>query len=441
MPSINSLPASGTRDLLSGDVMFREANFSKIKRVFENFGFFPIDTPAFERIETLVEKYGDEGEKLIFKILQRGEQAQSGEADLALRYDLTVPLARVIAEYRNQLPSIFKRYQIGPVWRADRPGKGRYREFYQCDIDIVGVSSLMADVEIILALSEALVSLGLPSFTILLNSRKVISGLLEVYKVPQVLRSKVITILDKLDKIGIPGVCTQLEKIGLPLKSLDLIKLDLKENKHASIIRARLEDSQLGSVGLSEVDEIMRLVKPNLTPANIVFSPFLARGLDYYTGPIFEIIHHQNSKGSIAAGGRYDDLIEAFSGEPTPVCGGSLGIERIFLILQEKGIQLPKSPTVNVLVALWNKDFCQDTLQIAAELRRNNLSTEVYLKDNSKIGDQIRYASKRNIPYLVLLGPDEKQRGEVTVKNLKSGAQRSVLLSDLVSVINQENSD
>jgi histidyl-tRNA synthetase len=421
MKKFNAQSPSGTRDFLPEDVKSRERLFSAIKQVFESFNFLPIDTPAFERIETLMGKYGEEGDKLVFKILKRGEQAVSGEADLALRYDLTVPLARFFAQYQIQLPCPFRRYQIGPVWRADRPGKGRLREFYQCDVDIIGSFSLLADAEVILALTKSLSCLNLSGYVVRLNSRKILSGLLEVYGIPESLRRDTLTILDKLDKVGVAGVVQELKDRGLPEAITSQMRDDLF--KKGVELRNRIKASRTGQKGLEEVDEVMLLVEPLLTDGEIEFSPFLARGLDYYTGPIFEI-YLKGMTGAIASGGRYDDLIGMFVGKQIPACGGSLGIDRILSTLDvgrgERDTLRPQ-----VFVTVWNRDSRAEALRITTELRSEKIVAEISLGEG-KIGNQVRFASERGALYCIFYGPNEQARREVTLKNLSTGEQISV---------------
>lgn len=421
MEKFNAQPPSGTRDFLPEDIKNRERFFDTIKQVFESFGFLPIDTPALERIETLMGKYGEEGDKLVFKILKRGEQAATGGADLALRYDLTVPLARFFARYQNQLPSPFRRYQIGPVWRADRPGKGRFREFYQCDIDIVGSSSLLADAEVILALTKSLSCFNLSGYVVRLNSQKVLAGLLEVYGVPDGLRQDTLTALDKFDKVGVAGVVQELKNRGLSEAITSQMSDDL--SKKGVELRDRIKASHIGQKGLEEVDEVMSLVAPLLTNGEIEFSPFLARGLDYYTGPIFEI-YLKGVAGAVASGGRYDGLIGMFVGKQIPACGGSLGIDRILSTLDISRVEGDKLRP-QVLVTVWDRNSRAEALRIATELRSEKIVAEISLEEG-KIGSQVRFASERGALYCIFYGPDEQAKREVALKNLSTGEQIGV---------------
>ncbi|TSC72163.1 MAG: histidyl-tRNA synthetase [Parcubacteria group bacterium Gr01-1014_38] len=433
MSEVNTTkPPAGTRDFLPGDVKLREEAFASVKRVFESYGFLPMETPAFERLEILMGKYGGEGERLIYKILKRGEKGVIGEADLALRYDLTIPLARVVAEYQHSLPSIFKRYQIGPVWRADRPGKGRFREFYQCDIDTVGVSSIMADAEIILALSQALAALRIDAFEVRLNSRKVLTALLDLYGVPAALRKGTVIAIDKIDRVEIEEIKEDLRAHGLSREMSETLAGDLGDPAAATRVRERLASSAIGRVGLGEVEEILELVTP-LIRGKVTFSPFLARGLEYYTGPVFEM-YVKGTPLSIASGGRYDNLIGMFSKRSIAACGGSLGIERIFMLLREQQGSSREFPWIQVFVTVWAKEFRQDSLRLAAELRKSGMRCEVFL-DEAPIGHQLRMASDKGASYAILFGPDEKSRKEVTMKNLRAREQRSVREEEFVSFL------
>ncbi|MFA5178361.1 MAG: histidine--tRNA ligase [Candidatus Paceibacterota bacterium] len=423
MKETNVQPPSGTRDFLPKDVKNREWALNVIKQAFEVFGFAPIDTPAFERIETLTGKYGEEGEKLMFKILKRGDQAISGETDLALRYDFTVPLVRFFAKYQNQLPRPFRRYQIGPVWRADRPGKGRFREFYQCDIDVIGSSSLVADAEVILALTKSLSRLGLPGYVVRLNSRKVLAGLLEAYGIPEASRQDTLIALDKLDKIGVAGLVEELKSRGLTEAVISQINDDFSE-KDMTRIRDRVATSRIGQDGLQEVDEIISLVSPLMADGGIEFSPFLARGLDYYTGPIFEI-YLKKATGAIASGGRYDNLVGKFAGAQVPACGGSLGIDRILSTLTVESPDSEIGLKPQVFITVWDRSMRPEALQIAEELRDAGIVTEIFLEEG-KISNQIRLASNRGAKYCLLYGPDEQMKKEVAVKNLSTSEQISV---------------
>lgn len=429
MEKVDVSPPSGTRDYLPDAVEFREDVLGTIKDVFRRHGFRPLETPAFERIEVLTGKYGDEGEKLIFKILKRGEKAKEGDADLALRYDFTVPLARVTAKYQQQLGKLFRRYQIGPVWRADRPAKGRFREFYQCDFDIVGARSLTADAEVLLVLTEALAALDLRDFTVRLNSRNVLRGLMEVYGVTEEQQGAVLIALDKLDKIGIEGVVRELRERGFP----DSVTSLVTEQRDA--LADRLNTSDVGRAGLREVNELIAMTGDQLSAGRIVFDPFLARGLSYYTGPIFEVAV-ESLGSSIASGGRYDNLIGMFAGKPIPSCGGSLGVERILMLLEDR--QRVRKLVPRVLVTVWDSSSVAESLRIATRLRRRGISTEVYAESGS-IGSQLGYASKQGARFAVLCGPDERAQSKIVIKDLQVQSQQVLDMDAAVAWLEQSS--
>jgi len=431
MASFDLSPPSGTRDFLPDEVKAREKIIRTIKDVFERYGFAPLDTPAFERLEILTGKYGDEGDKLIFKILKRGEKAATGEADYALRYDLTVPLARVVAQYRNKLGGIWKRYQIAPVWRADRPAKGRFREFYQCDVDVVGAKGPVGDAEILLAVGDALAAVGLPGFTIRLNSRKVLRGLLAAYDLAPEHHKAALIGLDKLDKLSLDDVARELEQAGLGATSIARLTADIGSSDQAARVRDRVAGNDVGKEGLAEVDTLMSLVQPILAGGAITFEPFLARGLDYYTGPVFEVAA-PGLNSSIASGGRYDALVGMFSKEPVPACGGSLGLERIIFLLDEQQKERPPLGIPQVLVTVWDEATRGDALSLAAAARKAGVSVETYPGDGA-IGKQLKYASQKQVRVALIVGPDERAKGLVQVKDLGAQSQREVPRDELAA--------
>lgn len=412
-------PPSGSRDFLPDTMRRRLAVLARIRDVFERHGFAPMETPAFERLEVLAGKYGDEGDKLIFKILKRGEKAASGEADMALRYDLTVPAVRFYAHRRNELPRVFKRYQMGPVWRADRPGKGRFREFLQCDVDIFGSASPLADIECLVTLAAALGEVGLPDFEIRLNSRRVLHAMMNAYGVAEPDHGSALVALDKLDKIGIEGVRAELTQRGI---AADALCEDIAKPDFAGLLRDKL-DSEAGAEGLAEVDTILGGVAAGLPAGSIRFDPLLARGLDYYTGAIYEFVA-EGVGSSIAGGGRYDDLAGMFLKESVPICGGSLGIERILMLVEER---MAAPARTLAYVTVWNTDSAADSLALAARLRQAGLAAETDLT-GAKLGRQFRTADDRGCRFALVRGPDEREAGQVTVKDLDSGEQEQVAL-------------
>ncbi|MDJ0344960.1 histidine--tRNA ligase [Streptomyces sp. H10-C2] len=417
-------PASGTRDFLAAEYERRERAFAVIRTVFARYGFQPLQTPAFERLDVLTGKYGDEGDKLIFKILRRGEHEATGEADLALRYDLTVPLARAAAAYGSQLPSPYKRYAIAPVWRADRPGKGRFREFVQCDLDIVGSSSPLADAEVVLALHDALDALGVPEFRFLVNSRHVLFGLLEAYAVPSDLGSGVLITLDKFDKLSPDAVMSELvSNRGLSAGVAKDLVDDLTSVDAVERVRSALKSSETGQAGLAEIDRLLELTMGTIPAERIGFTPNLVRGLDYYTGIIFEVTA-PGMPGSIASGGRYDSLIGGLGGKDSPACGGSLGIERILPLISQG--EAGGYSQIDVAVTVMGEDLATETFRLAAEIRRSGVRTGVYLGASGKFAKQMKWASDQGARFCVIYGVAERDSATVTVRDMDSGEQVQV---------------
>jgi histidyl-tRNA synthetase len=441
-------PARGMRDFLPADVRRRAYVIDVIRRVYERYGFEPLESPAVENIETLMGKYGEEGNQLIFKILKRGEHEATGQADLALRYDLTVPLARVVAEYRNELPKFFKRYQIQPVWRADRPARGRFREFYQCDVDALGSRSMTVEAELCAAAAEALELLGFENFTIRLNHRALLTGVLDAAGVPAEKHSDALVALDKLDKIGREGVAKELTERGIDavagtrlldffdaVSSLDhAAELALpaadrgsqREALNRAIIGRLVEFVGNHEAGAAAIDDLRRILDYSVSTAareHLKIDPSLARGLSYYTGAIMEIAV-PDLAGSLGGGGRYDNLVGMFSGQDVPACGFSLGLERIIVVMTEREMfpaGLLGAPA-DVMVTIWNSDTVADSIALATELRSAGLRVSLY-PDADKLGKQFKYASSLGIPLVTVVGDDESARGEVAVKNMESGEQ------------------
>lgn len=448
MGKTNTEPLSGMRDFLPLDVLRRDYVIEIVKRVYQRYGFEPLETPTMERLSTLLGKYGEEGDQLIFRVLKRGEKlaraladspTENSISDAGLRYDLTVPLARVVAEYRSKLPRYFKRYQIQPVYRADRPAKGRYREFYQCDVDIVGANSPTAEAEVLAAGAEVLQELGFrgpESFLIRLNHRMILRGLMEIAGVPHELESTALVAIDKLDKVGIEGVRKELDARQVPAQAAQTLletMADAPTGVDAVLdwLQEVLRPSNVGSRGVSELKAVVALCKVGPAAEHLRVDPYLARGLSYYTGPIFEI-EFPGLSGSGGGGGRYDDLIGMFCGQSIPACGFSLGLERIILIMEERGMfpaRLSTQP--QVLVTLFDDSTVAASLALAHRLRKAGLRVDLY-PENDRYGKQFKYAEERGIRYAVLLSPRELEAGMVAVKDLISGQQVDVAEAELV---------
>jgi histidyl-tRNA synthetase len=369
-------------------------------------------------------KYGEEGNQLIFKILKRGEHEASGQADLALRYDLTVPLARVIAHHQSKLPRLFKRYQIQPVWRADRPARGRFREFYQCDVDSLGSTSAVVEAELCAAVADALTALGFADFVIRLNHRQLLTSMLNVLAVPEPLHATALVAVDKLDKIGIDGVRAEMMARGIAADAATALSgmFDALRGGDASA-RQRL-DAQ-GTAALDNLAAIIALTEGTSAAGRMQLDPSLARGLSYYTGAIMEIAV-PDLAGSLGGGGRYDNLVGMFLGQSIPACGFSLGLERILVVMTERNMFPPSLATspADVMVAVFEGADSPHAMRLAARLRQDGLRVFVY-PDADKIGKQIKYADSRGIPFVAILGGDEIARQSVTVKHLAAQTQHT----------------
>ena len=436
MPTITTKPPSGTRDFLPAEIRKRQYVMGIIRDVFERYGYEPLETPSFENIETLLGKYGEEGNKLIFKILKRGEQEGSGAADLALRYDLTVPLARVVAQYQNELPRFFKRYQIQPVWRADRPAKGRFREFYQCDIDAIGSTSPLVEVEQLAAVGDVLTRLGFDDFVIRLNHRQVLAALLTRAGIEPRQHAEALVALDKLDKIGPKGVRAELAERGIDASAADVLVNWIGADPGPDVLPwLRHELEPLDAAGQAAFENLAQILgaleRSGREPGSgkmerIRFEPGLARGLSYYTGAIMEVAV-PDLAGSLGGGGRYDNLIGMFLGRDVPACGFSLGLERILVAMSERAM-FPGAVArgaVDIVVTAWPDAPLDRAVSLASALRDAGLRVEIY-PEPDKLGKQFKYASSRNVPFVAVEGDDERAAGSVAIKDLRSGEQTSV---------------
>jgi histidyl-tRNA synthetase len=420
-------PPAGTRDFLPDDIRRREHVIGVVRDVYERYGFEPLETPALENIETLLGKYGEEGSKLIFKILKRGEHEASGEADLALRYDLTVPLARVVAQYQNELPRLFKRYQIQPVWRADRPARGRFREFYQCDLDAMGSTSPVIEADILSAVCEILTTLGFADFAVRMNHRRVLTALLETAGVGAPLHVDALVALDKLDKIGAEGVGREFTARGIPeAAGAKALQMFASAPAPPQAALSRLQEVLPGHEGVANLSAIVQLTGSTAAAGRIRIDPSLARGLSYYTGAIMEIA--VEGIGSLGGGGRYDNLIGMFLGRDIPACGFSLGLERIIVIMTERGMfpAVVTGGAVDVVVTFLDDDSRPEALRFASDLRRSRLRVDVFPDAGRKVDKPLKYAAARGARAMAILGENERARGEVSVRNLQTREQQAV---------------
>ena len=423
--------AKGTRDFLPAQMINRQRVIDTLRGVFTRFGFEPLETPAFERIETLTGKYGDEGSKLMYRILKRGEGGQRGEVDLALRYDLTVPLARVAA-MNAQLRLPFKRYQVQPVWRADRPAKGRFREFYQCDVDILGTEHPSADAECLAVVSASLQALGFDKFTIRLNDRRILRALAASHGATDEAAEMAFLIsLDKLDKIGRAGVEKELAERGLAADTERLWATLAPQSTNQEALDHLAAELPGAQEGIDTLRRVLALALALGVPEErLRIDATLARGLDYYTGPVFETVVDEPNVGSISGGGRYDNLIGMFSGRQVPAVGVSLGLERIVTVMEELGM-LPETATAaQVLVTVFDEERLAASVHCARVLREAGIDAELFL-DDKNLKKQFKYANARGFPWLIVIGPDEATSGHVNLKNLKSGDQRLISVDEL----------
>jgi histidyl-tRNA synthetase len=450
-----SLP-QGTRDFGPDVVRKRQYIFNTIKSVFELYGFEPLETPAMENLDTLMGKYGEEGDKLIFKILNNGldrpEKYQKAKEDFekilegknvssfterALKYDLTIPFARYVAMNHGKLNFPFKRYQIQPVWRADRPQKGRYREFYQCDADIVGSNSLINEVEFVNIYHQAFIQLGIKNYELRINSRKILSGLAEKIGAPEKFYA-LTTVIDKYDKIGRDGVKKELIEIGLQESADWIINGFLfisKHNTQEEIIRQLkilFQTSQTALEGIAEIEYILKYEGNRDKP--IFLDTTLARGLNYYTGIIFEAKAPAEVKiGSIGGGGRYDDLTGLFGVPNIPGVGISFGVDRIYDVMEELNL-FPETVEQGIKVLFFNlgEEESKTAYQLLQQLRSKGIASEIF-HEPAKMDKQFKYAEKKNIPFVIIIGSKEVENKTAGVKNLKTGEQELIAFDKLAS--------
>ena len=397
-------PPKGFRDFLPEKTIARNFLIEKLKTFFELFGFDPLETPALEYAEILLGKYGEEADKLIYLFEDRGGRK------VGLRYDQTVPLARLIAQYQN-LSKPFKRYQIQPVWRAENPQSGRFREFIQADIDIVGEKNLLAEEEIIACVIATFKNLGFKKTKILINDRQNFANL----------DKKIITAIDKLEKVGEEKVSEEIQKkMGYDIKQAKKILWQIKNTPPSNNIKTLFS----------------LLEKSNLKQGiDFIYQPTLARGLDYYTGIIFEAVDESYKAGSLGGGGRYDNLIGVFSGQKIPACGFAFGFDRLFEAMENLNLLPKKSTLTQVLVTVFSGNLVDKSIQAANFLRQNNISTEIYLDPEKKLDKQLKYADKKGIPYVLIIGPEEAKKNVVKLKDLKTGKQQEVVLEDILKIL------
>ena len=448
----------GTRDFLPKEVAKRNYIFDAIKKVFKKYGFAPIETPSFELASTLLGKYGEEGDRLIFKILNSGEKVKKADlealkngnlarfsnslAEKALRYDLTVPFARFVVQHQNDISFPFKRYQIQPVWRADRPQHGRYQEFFQCDADVVGSDSLLYEVDFEQIFDEALSDLKIPDFTIKINNRKILSGIAEVSGEQDNLITITVAI-DKLDKIGKDGVIKELKNKGISEMAVEkispLFSIEGDTESRLDQMAEYLSSSEIGLQGINELRWVFDKVNMlGLREAKLEFDVTLARGLNYYTGAIFEVKANGVKMGSICGGGRYDDLTGIFGMKGVSGVGISFGADRIYDVLTELEL-FPEAidERIDILFINFGEEAELKCMELSHELRGKGIAAELY-PSSVRMNKQMKYANDRGVRYIGLLGEDEMRRGVIQLKNMDSGEQKEYPQNKLVTVFTEE---
>ena len=426
-----SIP-KGTRDFGPKEVQKRNYLFSIIREVFIRFGYQPIETPTLENLSTLTGKYGEEGDKLLFKVLTNVSGEESGPAKRGLRYDLTVPFARFVVMHQNELHFPFKRFQIQPVWRADRPQKGRYQEFYQCDADIVGSPSLMYEAELAQIFDLVFAKLGIP-VCIEVNNRKILSGIAEVFGISSHFTAMTMAI-DKWDKIGPDGVAKEMIQRGISEEIAGKL-IDVLGNNDLEFYRNLLEKSEKGQLGINELDTFWRYLSAFNPTNKIIFSPLLARGLGYYTGCIFEVKATTVEMGSIGGGGRYANLTEIFGLPNMPGVGISFGAERIYDVMETLQLFPTQfSERIKVLFVAFDEPSHLYAFKALAKVRENGICSDIY-PDPTKLKKQIKYASDNNIPFIAIAGETEMENNQFMLKNLDTGEQKSYALDELISFL------
>jgi histidyl-tRNA synthetase len=450
-----SIP-KGTRDFSTEEMLKREFIFDTVKSVFKLYGYQPIETPAMENLSTLLGKYGEEGDKLLFRILNSGDflsgisgddlvrqdasRLSSRICEKGLRYDLTVPFARYVVQHRDEIIFPFKRYQIQPVWRADRPQKGRYREFFQCDVDVIGSDSLLNEYELVRIIDEVFSRLGI-KIIIKLNNRKILSGIAE-YIGEGGKMTDITVAIDKLDKIGIDAVNAELREKGISQPGIEKLQpvLTLKgsSDEKLTILEKLLSGYETGIKGIAEIRKLFSFIEQDLLKGTVEFDLTLARGLNYYTGAIIEVKSTDVMIGSICGGGRYDNLTGVFGMDGVSGVGISFGADRIYDVMDQLGLfGNLRSSSTDILILNFGEEEVKYGLKIINDLRELGVMSELY-PDQVKLKKQMSYADSRKIPYIIIAGEEEIKNGEITIKVMSSGEQRKILLKDIKSFVRSE---
>ncbi|MGM0613784.1 MAG: histidine--tRNA ligase [Bacteroidota bacterium] len=447
MAQKTSIP-KGTRDFGPEIMHKRNYIFNTIREVYQLYGFQPLETPAMENLSTLTGKYGEEGDQLLFKILNSGDYLKKSDnlaketsssltskiAEKGLRYDLTVPFARYITQHQHEISFPFKRYQIQPVWRADRPQKGRYREFYQCDADVIGMNALFSEAELIKIIDEVFQRLNI-KVTIKINNRKILYGIAESIGAPEHFKTLTV-VIDKLEKIGIEKVFEELKENGVPEEACQKLKPVLMFNgslaDKTDFLKSFLTDSETGLKGIDESEEVFRKASLMDIQSSMELDLTLARGLDYYTGAIFEVITTELEMGSICGGGRYDDLTGVFGLKNVSGVGISFGAERIFDVMEElKRFPPGSEQAIKVMVVNFGEEAEEEGIKIVQKLRANAIKSEFFPKP-AKMKKQMNFANSNNIPYVIMAGEEELKSQKLTLKNMETGEQQKMSFEDII---------
>ncbi|MCB0651414.1 MAG: histidine--tRNA ligase [Saprospiraceae bacterium] len=435
----------GVRDFSPQQVNRRNYIFDTIRKIFVKYGYQPIETPAMENLSTLTGKYGEEGDRLVFKVLNNGDflakadtealanldstKAVASLSKRGLRYDLTVPFARFVVMNQTALTFPFKRYQIQPVWRADRPQKGRYQEFFQCDVDVVGSDSLMYEAELIQIYDEVFAALGM-DVTIKFNNRKILAGIAEAAGITDKFTDLTVAI-DKLDKIGPEGIRKEMLERGISNEAVDRVNAIL-ETKSLQGLKAIFSESETGRKGVEEIEKVMQYLNVDTAKNEVKFDITLARGLSYYTGCIFEVSAHNVEMGSIGGGGRYDDLTGIFGLKDVSGVGVSFGAERIYDVMEELNL-FPKedAAALKVLLIAFDDETHRYAFKTLGSLRAAGINADLY-PEPAKMKKQMKYANDRNVPYTLLIGSNEMESGKLTLKNMSEGSQEQLTIDEIV---------
>lgn len=452
--AVNARIPKGTRDFTPEVMLRRNYIFNTIKSVFHQYGYLPIETPAMENLSTLMGKYGEEGDRLLFKILNSGDYLAKADdkalnekdsnklintiAEKGLRYDLTVPFARFVVQNHNELTFPFKRYQIQPVWRADRPQKGRYREFYQCDVDVIGSDSLLNEVELIQIVDEVYDRLGL-NVCFRINNRKILAGLAEIAGASDKMIDITVAI-DKLDKIGLDKVCEELESKEINATAIEKIKeflrLEGSNEEKLTALETQFASSEIGLKGVEELRSVLTYLAPLQLKMDLLFDATLARGLNYYTGAIFEVSAKDVQMGSITGGGRYDNLTGVFGLKDMSGVGLSFGADRIYDVMLQLGLfdKITNLDQTQLFFVNFGEKEATYCLQLLQKLHKAGINAELY-PDSAKMKKQMTYANAKNIPFVALIGESEMESGLISLKNMITGEQQKLSLEEVIEVV------